>query len=363
MSQMKIKRGSNLLNFFLNFCVVLLVSISFVSSVLAKEKVTIADFNTIKSETNLGTKFGTWDRDTTDPSQSCKIDFLDQGEAGRALEISYDVDSPNPAYNGVWFQLKGLDVSKYENFSFRVKGDTKTVKIELKNLNETGYYFVTEVADEWQQIVIPLADFKHIDNFTELTELLFIFDDLNATKKEGKLYVDDIGFADLALKKRVYKAKVLAKVNLSGVNLSGTDLSGVILNRVNLYRTILKGVNLRRAKLIGTDLIGADLNQANLEGANLSESNLYRANLENSNLHNANLTRTDLRFANLKGVNFKGADLSQADLSFANMSGADFTDCELEKVKVEKSNFFEATGLSETQNLYLQANKALNVPE
>jgi hypothetical protein len=61
---------------------------------------------------------------------------------GYAIQMDYDVESPNPAYNGFWMKLNALDATSYNALMFYVKGDpqvgfSQRVKIELKDSSNT----------------------------------------------------------------------------------------------------------------------------------------------------------------------------------------------------------------------------------
>ncbi len=162
----------------------------------------VADFDSGSKPNNLGGDFGSWDKDPNDQTQGCQISFdstVKHGDAGYALKVDYDVESPNPAYNGFWMKLNNLDASQYKTMSFFVKGDsekgfTSQFKIELKNKNEVGKYMVTGVTDQWQKISIPLDKFRGLNDRTGLTEFVVVFDDINATEKYGAIYIDDVTF-------------------------------------------------------------------------------------------------------------------------------------------------------------------------
>ena len=137
--------------------------VSFAAEEPSKE-VVIADFDTGEKPNNIGGSFGAWDKDPADFSQGCSEAFDSVNKHGRkgfAMKLDYDVDSNNPAYNGFWMFLEDLDISKYDNLAFWVKGDpeegyTTVFKLELKNAKKhVGRYYVTDIAGEWQEIVIP----------------------------------------------------------------------------------------------------------------------------------------------------------------------------------------------------------------
>src|SRR5512140_2383796 len=93
----------------------------------AAEELVIADFDTGDKPNNIGGDFGGWDKDPNDESQGCQMSFDtddSQGDpAGYSIRLDYDVDSPNPAYNGFWMKLNGEDATPYNTLNFYVKGD------------------------------------------------------------------------------------------------------------------------------------------------------------------------------------------------------------------------------------------------
>ncbi len=162
----------------------------------------IADFDTGDKPNNIGGDFGGWDKDPNDESQGTQMSFDSddsQGDAsGYAIRLDYDVDSPNPAYNGFWMKLNGEDATPYNTLNFYVKGDakagyTKRFKIELKDMtNKPSAYIVSGVTDQWQKISIPFEKFRRIENWNALNELVFVFDDINSSPKTGSILIDQI---------------------------------------------------------------------------------------------------------------------------------------------------------------------------
>jgi len=164
----------------------------------------IADFNTGEKPNNIGGDFGAWNRDEADQTQGCMMNFNQtdmHGGTGSSVQLDYDVDSPNPAYNGFWMKLQNQDVSQYDKLSLWIKGDATAgfspkIKLELKNAKgEVGKYTVSNVTKDWQEIVIPLAQFGGLTDLTSMTEFVVVFDDMTcAAKKQGTIYIDDIAF-------------------------------------------------------------------------------------------------------------------------------------------------------------------------
>ncbi|MFA5339098.1 MAG: carbohydrate binding domain-containing protein [Candidatus Omnitrophota bacterium] len=164
----------------------------------------IADFDSGTKPNNIGGDFGAWNKDEADATQGCKMDFdgsVMHGTKGFSVRLDYDVDSPNPAYNGFWMKLQDTDVSKYDKLSFWIKGDetagfSPKVKLEVKNSKgEVGKYLITNVTKDWQEIVVPLNKLAGLTDLTSMTEFVIVFDDMTcAAKKQGTIYIDDIAF-------------------------------------------------------------------------------------------------------------------------------------------------------------------------
>ena len=175
-----------------------------ITKAFAGEELLVADFDSGEKPNKIGGNFGAWDKDPADFSQGC-VEMFDSvnrhGSKGFALKLDYDVDSRNPAYNGFWMFLQNLDASTYDNLAMWVKGDgkegyTTVFKVELKNnKRQVGRYYVTSVTDKWQKIIIPLKDFKGINDFSDLTEAVIVFEDRIASNKDGAIYIDDIAFS------------------------------------------------------------------------------------------------------------------------------------------------------------------------
>ncbi|MDO8525223.1 MAG: CIA30 family protein [Candidatus Omnitrophota bacterium] len=171
--------------------------------VVPGSELVVADFDSGEKPNNIGGDFGAWSKDPTDFSQGCTESFDSvnrDGSKGFGMKLEYSVESKNPAYNGFWMFLQNLDASKYDNVAIKVKGDAKigyttVFKVELKNAaKQVGRYYVTNITDQWQDVVIPLKDFKGITDFSNLTEFVIVFEDRIASNKKGVVYVDDLRF-------------------------------------------------------------------------------------------------------------------------------------------------------------------------
>lgn len=171
----------------------------------AGNSLVIADFDTGDKPNNIGGDFGAWDKDPNDETQGTQMAFEPDDAlgdaAGYSIRLDYDVDSPNPAYNGFWMKLNGEDASAYNTLNFYMKGDknskfTKRVKVELKDMsNKASPYIVTGVTDQWQKFSVPFEKFRRVTDWTSMNEFVVVFDDINSNPKAGTIFVDHVSFS------------------------------------------------------------------------------------------------------------------------------------------------------------------------
>ncbi len=165
------------------------------------QAVVVADFDSGKKPNNIGGDFGAWSKDPKDKTQSARESFDKKNsrvEGGYCMKVTYDVDSPNAAFNGFWMKLNDMDASAKKKVVFWAKADTEkdctsTFKVELKNASESGAYYVEGLTKEWKKFEISLDEFGLTDLAT-LKEMVIVFEDHTSNPKEGVLYLDDVSF-------------------------------------------------------------------------------------------------------------------------------------------------------------------------
>jgi len=175
-----------------------------IPGVMAATELIVADYDTGDKPNNIGGDFGAWDKDPNDETQGTQMSFEPEDAlgdpAGYSIRLDYDVDSPNPAYNGFWMKLNGEDATAYNTLNFYMKGDTaqpytKRVKIELKDMsNKPSPYIVTGLTDQWQKFSIPFEKFRRVTDWTSMNEFVVVFDDINSSPKAGTVYLDQVSF-------------------------------------------------------------------------------------------------------------------------------------------------------------------------
>jgi len=184
-----------------------LAFVTFSFSAKAQSKIlVVADFEKGERTTRLGEEVGTWDGFPNDSTQGCTMKFeADDAlgmSGGRSVRLDYDVDSPNPAYNGFWVKIGNADVSGFDTVSFYVKGDgqkgfTSKIKVELKDKKHGKASFLVEnITDKWQKISLTLDPHSLDPNQKQpFEEFVIVFDDINSRPKTGSLLFDQIEFS------------------------------------------------------------------------------------------------------------------------------------------------------------------------
>ncbi len=160
----------------------------------------LADFNIEGHRTNAGEAFGAWDSDPGDQTQFCRVRLVEserEGESGYGLMLEYDVDSPNPAFNGFWMKLPQIPIRHYEALLLSIKGDaslgfTRRLRLELKGRSQVARFELSGIEADWKRIRIPLSEFDGIGGLREATELVIVFDDETVTERVGTLYIDNV---------------------------------------------------------------------------------------------------------------------------------------------------------------------------
>lgn len=167
------------------------------------ERTMIADFESGDKPNNLNGDFGAWDKDPNDTTMYSRISFSPEDAyegSDYSLRLDYDVDSPNPAYNGFWMKLETFDASAYKGISISIRGDaitgfTPRIKLELKNAKgQVGKYYLPGITSSWREVAIPFEKFKGLKDFTDMTEFVVVFEDTVSNPKVGTIYIDNIAF-------------------------------------------------------------------------------------------------------------------------------------------------------------------------
>ncbi len=183
----------------------------------------LADYDSGIFFTNTGGLFGgDEEKPGTTHIASIPDDNFARGNSGYSLMLEYDVSNLGE-FSFYWVKLgkqdpvrpersATLDLRKYNYLSFWIKGENtgQRLKIELHEDADnngvfvfgndiTSYLYASSyvegglITDEWKKVIIPLKDFSVINNWENLHELVFVFENRTGIAT-GKIYIDDILF-------------------------------------------------------------------------------------------------------------------------------------------------------------------------
>lgn len=167
------------------------------------ERKMVADFESGDKPNNVNGDFGSWDKDPNDATMYSRMSFSSEDtyeNSDYSLRLDYDVDSPNPAYNGFWMKLETFDASTYKGVSVAIRGDaitgfTPRIKLELKNAKgQVGKFYLSGITSDWKEFAIPFDKFKGLKDFVDMTEFVVVFEDGVSNPKVGTIYIDNIAF-------------------------------------------------------------------------------------------------------------------------------------------------------------------------
>lgn len=160
----------------------------------------LADFNSGERINNVGGEFGGWNKDPKDTTQGTTMEFSTEPDrTGRCLVLTYDVDSPRPAYNGFWMNLQGFDASRFSRLSFSLRGDASKgfpgkIKIEMKRGSAQSSVYVDKIQSNWITVRIPKSKFNGLTDWSNLSQFVIVFEDHSAGRKTGEIRIDDVKF-------------------------------------------------------------------------------------------------------------------------------------------------------------------------
>lgn len=174
------------------------------------------------------------------------------GGTGQSLKLEYDVMSPN-SFAYYWSKLGPPDVQPgasvpenlktYRYLSFWIKSEEKIPRfaVEFHQDQDDNRFFVigkdlvakvpahrflaSQNPAEWRKIVIPLASFKQVKDWSKMLELVLVFEHKNRSK-QGDLLVDDILFGSAEPYpeggiKPLNKKEILGYLKINGLEVEG----------------------------------------------------------------------------------------------------------------------------------------------
>jgi len=109
------------------------------------------------------------------------------------IRIKYNLNAPYPQVENFSLTIPKTDIAKYKTLNFSIRGLEEgypgTVKVVVKNKrNELSFTYVDGVQLRWEKFSIPLSEFENITDWMSVTEVSFVLEAWNATKKKGIIF-------------------------------------------------------------------------------------------------------------------------------------------------------------------------------
>lgn len=128
--------------------------------------------------------------------QSNVIFSLNRGPISVAYNFK-DTFSPEKTFS---LAIPDIDASKYKAIEFSIRGKEEgtpgVVKVVISNdRNEAAAYYVQGVNLQWQEVSIPLSEFKQITDWSSLKDISFVMEVWNVDKKKGIVLIEDVRFS------------------------------------------------------------------------------------------------------------------------------------------------------------------------
>ena len=117
--------------------------------------------------------------------------FLQNGPS----KINFNFDPANKETYTI--NLNRLNVGRFKQLAFTLKNmnpkDAIALRIEFTNaFKERSEIYVKDIPGKWLDMRINLAEFKNMNDWSEMTALAFSVEEWNASKKKGVVYIDNI---------------------------------------------------------------------------------------------------------------------------------------------------------------------------
>ncbi len=116
------------------------------------------------------------------------------------ISIDYNFEDAFSQEKKFFMKLENINVSKYNNLQFSVRGKEEgapgVIKVMFENhKNETASYYVQGVGLDWKEHIIPLEEFRQITDWTSVKSVSFVLEVWNVEDKKGIVLIEDVSFS------------------------------------------------------------------------------------------------------------------------------------------------------------------------
>jgi len=174
----------------------------FNSGVLQADTHTTSKYAVLEDFDRDSSRMGTSVKNILDNNQWITAERVNEDASGKpdgkAMLLSYDVASYQPAVVRFWITLSGRDLSTFDCLHLSIKSDpakggSKNIKIQIIDGEyRRAPYILTGITHSWKSFQIPFKKFPRIRNWSAIREITFILDDVYSVPKEGVLFIDEI---------------------------------------------------------------------------------------------------------------------------------------------------------------------------
>jgi len=115
------------------------------------------------------------------------------------LRLTYNFDESRPQVQNFSMCLPNLELRKFDFLVFSIRGledkIPRLLKIGLENKKkERSELYFSDIGPKWKKVTIPLSEFKEITDWSEITQISFIFEAWNLDNHKGKVLIDNVSF-------------------------------------------------------------------------------------------------------------------------------------------------------------------------
>ncbi len=183
---------------------------------MAREEIFfLEDFESAGGSSSVESQQGIWQEGSVSGSasnyQAWRIPTVRFLKKTTVLRLACPAHSADFKTGGYFFKFEKIDLSKFDNLNFYVKGDRwdgfpDDFEIQLQAEGHLASKGISGITASWQKITIPLASFKQVAGSSKVIDSLrIIFDASSPGSKKGVIYIDDIFFsAGLSGQQSVY---------------------------------------------------------------------------------------------------------------------------------------------------------------
>lgn len=119
--------------------------------------------------------------------------------------LNFDFSNAATKAQSLNIDLADMDLRGYDTLKFAIRlvdagaQEKSRIKVALVNKRkETSTLYLPPATNSWQKLSVKFSVFKNIEDWSNLTRLVFTLEEWNLSSDKGRLMVDDIEFSKKA---------------------------------------------------------------------------------------------------------------------------------------------------------------------